>query len=243
MATTTNYSWSTPDDTALVKDGAAAIRSLGTAIDTTVFTNAGAAIAKATVDAKGDLIAGTADNTVARLAVGANDTILVADSSTATGLKWAAPASGGKVLQVVQATSTTATNIASTSFTDTNLSATITPTLATSKILVMFTQTARVRITSEQATGAGYQLLRGATVVFKPAGSGWEALYLQDNGANTKVLGGIISGTYLDDPNTTSATTYKTQSRLLQTAGSASVDFQENTTNTVATMILMEIGA
>jgi hypothetical protein len=93
MATTTNYSWSTPDDTALVKDGAAAIRSLGTAIDTTVFTNAGAAIAKATVDAKGDLIAGTADNTVARLAVGANDTILVADSSTATGLKWAAPAS------------------------------------------------------------------------------------------------------------------------------------------------------
>jgi hypothetical protein len=93
MATTTNYSWSTPDDTALVKDGAAAIRSLGTAIDTTVFTNAGAAIAKATVDAKGDLIAGTADNTVARLAVGANDTILVADSSTATGLKWAAPSS------------------------------------------------------------------------------------------------------------------------------------------------------
>jgi len=35
MATTTNYSWTTPDDTALVKDGAAAIRSLGTAIDTT----------------------------------------------------------------------------------------------------------------------------------------------------------------------------------------------------------------
>ena len=154
-----------------------------------------------------------------------------------------AAAGGGKVLQVVQATTTTAVNIASTSFTDTNLSATITPTLATSKILVMFTQTARVRITTEQATGAGYQLLRGATVVFKPAGAGWEALYLQDNGANTKVLGGIISGSYLDSPATTSATTYKTQSRLLQTTGSASVDFQENTTNTVGTMILMEIGA
>jgi len=36
MATTTNYSWTTPDDTALVKDGAAAIRSLGSSIDTTV---------------------------------------------------------------------------------------------------------------------------------------------------------------------------------------------------------------
>jgi hypothetical protein len=35
MATTTNYSWTTPDDTSLVKDGAAAIRSLGTSIDTT----------------------------------------------------------------------------------------------------------------------------------------------------------------------------------------------------------------
>jgi len=35
MASTTNYNWSTPDDTALVKDGAAAIRTLGTSIDTT----------------------------------------------------------------------------------------------------------------------------------------------------------------------------------------------------------------
>ena len=35
MATTTNYGWTTPDDTALVKDGASAIRSLGSSIDTT----------------------------------------------------------------------------------------------------------------------------------------------------------------------------------------------------------------
>jgi hypothetical protein len=34
MATTTNFNWSTPDDTALVKDGAAAIRTLGSSIDT-----------------------------------------------------------------------------------------------------------------------------------------------------------------------------------------------------------------
>jgi hypothetical protein len=97
MATTTNYSWTTPDDTALVKDGAAAIRSLGTAIDTTVFTNAGAAIAKTIVDAKGDIIAATAADTVSRLAVGTNNHVLTADSSTATGLKWAAPAAGALV--------------------------------------------------------------------------------------------------------------------------------------------------
>ena len=39
MATTTNYSWTTPDDTSLVKDGASAIRSLGSAIDSQVFNN------------------------------------------------------------------------------------------------------------------------------------------------------------------------------------------------------------
>lgn len=114
MATTTNYSWTTPDDTALVKDGAAAIRSLGTAIDTTVFNNAGAAIAKTIVDAKGDIIAATAADTVARLAVGANNTILTADSSTATGLKWATPASaGGMTLLSTTTLSGTSTTISS----------------------------------------------------------------------------------------------------------------------------------
>lgn len=38
MATTTNYGWTTPDDTALVKDGASAIRTLGSSVDSTVFT-------------------------------------------------------------------------------------------------------------------------------------------------------------------------------------------------------------
>jgi hypothetical protein len=95
MATTTNYGWTTPDDTALVKDGAAAIRTLGSSIDSTVFANASAGILKTVVDAKGDLIAGTASDTVSRLAVGTNDQVLVADSTAATGLKWATPASGG----------------------------------------------------------------------------------------------------------------------------------------------------
>lgn len=52
----------------------------------------GAGIPTSTVTAKGDLIAGTANNAVSRLAVGANGTTLVADSSTATGLKWDTPA-------------------------------------------------------------------------------------------------------------------------------------------------------
>jgi len=59
---------------------------------------ANGAIAKSIVDAKGDIIAATAADTVSRLAVGTNNTVLTADSSTATGLKWATPSSGGMTL-------------------------------------------------------------------------------------------------------------------------------------------------
>jgi|TARA_R110000822_G_scaffold272679_1_gene395178 hypothetical protein len=47
------------------------------------------------INAKGDLIVGTADNTAGILSVGANETVLTADSTTATGTKWAASSGGG----------------------------------------------------------------------------------------------------------------------------------------------------
>jgi hypothetical protein len=118
MATTTNYNWSTPDDTALVKDGAAAIRSLGTAIDATVFNNAGAAIAKTIVDAKGDLIVATAADTVARLASSAsNGDLLTVDTSTATGLKWATPVTPASGLTLVK-TQTIGSGVSTVTVTD-----------------------------------------------------------------------------------------------------------------------------
>lgn len=115
MATTTNFGWTTPDDTALVKDGASAIRTLGSSIDTSMAElkggTTGQVLSKTTntdmdftwinvdpltiLDAKGDLITATAADTPSRLAVGTNGQVLTADSSTATGLKWATPAPGG----------------------------------------------------------------------------------------------------------------------------------------------------
>ena len=121
MATTTpNFGWSVPTSTDLVKDGATAIETLGDSIDASLLDLKGGtsgqvlaknsntdmdfvwvttddtnAIQNAIVDAKGDLIGATAADTPARLAVGTNGQVLTADSTAATGLAWATPASGG----------------------------------------------------------------------------------------------------------------------------------------------------
>ena len=117
MATTTNFGWVTPDNTDLVKDGASAIRTLGSSIDssmgdlkggttgqvlskttgtdmdfTWVTTDDTNAIQNAIVDAKGDLIGATAADTPARLAVGADYGFLQAIAAESTGLKWNAAA-------------------------------------------------------------------------------------------------------------------------------------------------------
>jgi hypothetical protein len=63
------------------------------------------------IDAKGDLIGGTGADTFARLAVGANGTVLTADSAEATGLKWSAPSSGGMTLLSTTTASGSSTSV------------------------------------------------------------------------------------------------------------------------------------
>ena len=121
--TTTNFGWDIPQSTDLVKDGATAIAALGQDIDTALVDLKGGttgqvlskasgtdldftwvaqddsnAIQNAIVDAKGDLISATAADTPARIAVGTNGHVLTADSSTATGLKWAEASGSGMTL-------------------------------------------------------------------------------------------------------------------------------------------------
>jgi hypothetical protein len=136
MATTTpNFGWTVPTSTDLVKDGATAIETLGDGIDasfvglkggttgqvlsktsgtdlafTWVAQDDSNAIQNSIVDAKGDLIAATANDTPARLAIGTNGQVLTADSTASTGIKWAAPAAGA--LSLIQRT--TFTDVANT---------------------------------------------------------------------------------------------------------------------------------
>jgi hypothetical protein len=86
MATTTNYSWTTPDDTALVKDGAAAIRSLGTSVDTTTK-----ALNPSTTLGDIEYRSSTA-NTNTRLGIGSTGNVLTVSGGVPV---WAAPAAGG----------------------------------------------------------------------------------------------------------------------------------------------------
>ena len=113
MPTTTNYGWTTPADTDLVKDGAAAIRTLGSSIDSTLKTQIDAQIPDSLLTTKGDLIAATGASTPARLGVGTNGTVLTADSAEASGMKWAVPASGGMTLLSTTTLSGTTTTISS----------------------------------------------------------------------------------------------------------------------------------
>jgi hypothetical protein len=109
MATTTNYGWTTPDDTSLVKDGAAAIRTLGSSVDTTTK-----ALNPSTTLGDIEYRSATA-NTNTRLAIGTDGQVLTVASGVPS---WAATGSpsfntGVNFVATVQGTSSsTYTNLA-----------------------------------------------------------------------------------------------------------------------------------
>jgi hypothetical protein len=187
----------------------------------------------------GDLAYSSATaNTNTRLAIGTAGQVLRVNSG-ATAPEWATPAGGGKVLQVVSTFYTTDTTIASTSFTDTGLSLSITPTLATSKILVLITQVYNHN-RSNTASGFGARIIRAATTIVDYDQTGRSADHIELLGSVTSVQHfGLLNMTYLDNPATTSATTYKTQARLNSTGQSANSTFNSGGSS----MILLEIGA
>jgi hypothetical protein len=223
MATTTNYGWDTPDDTDLVKDGAAAIRTLGSSIDTTTknlnpqTTTGALAYRSATANVNTALPIGSAGQVL----------------TVAAGVpSWATPAGGGKVLQVIAAYTSTATTNSTTTYADTTLTATITPSSATSKVLVLISQNGVGRTSTNAYQGCNLRLLVGSTVV--------ETFMRLAGTTDTQVKQNFaVSYAHLHSPATTSATTYKTQFAADQNESQAFVQF----TSSVSSIILLEIGA
>ena len=156
----------------------------------------------------------------------ATNWVLVFDAYT----KEESDAKFGKVLQVVHASTTTEVAIASNIFTDTTLTATITPTSATSKILVLITQSYyRIGATS----AVDIKLFRGATDL------GLIAVYMGYGATSTCVDSGVAASQTLDTPITISPVTYKTQFRNVVATNSVRVQYN----NTPSTITLMEIAA
>ena len=152
----------------------------------------------------------------------------------------------GNILQVVQNTYSTQTVISNTTYTNTGLTATITPTSASSKILILVTQLLAYSRTLFYQYG-GYRLIQdisGEVAIYSPSPlSGGRAylpgLYLANSGTNDLSYGFLANLTYLDSPATTSAVVYKTQFETFDSGGTITAQIN----NKPSTMILMEVAA
>ena len=139
-----------------------------------------------------------------------------------------------KILQVVSGSTSTQASSSVATFADTGLTATITPTLATSKVLVVVSQNGCVKTSGNLNNAMNLKLLRGATDI-QTFGS--DVGYTN---SATSLYIGCVSTQFLDSPATTSATTYKTQ--FANDVAAAAVRVQDGSL-TESTIILYEVSA
>jgi hypothetical protein len=138
----------------------------------------------------------------------------------------------GTILQVVSATTTTYVTANSTTYVDSTLTASITPTSATSKILVIINQGFGV---SGSGNVGNIKLVRNSTDVQT---YGFGIFY---TGASD--IYGYSSNTYLDSPASTSSVTYKTQFNRTGGGGTTRVQYSDGNGSQVSTITLMEVSA
>jgi hypothetical protein len=146
----------------------------------------------------------------------------------------------GSVLQVVYGSYAVETSVASTSYTDTGLSVSITPTSATSKILILVSQAMQVIVfSSSNFATTQMQIVKNGSSIIDFQHS--LAISAATNGSGYIQSLTTLSKSYLDSPASTSALTYKTQGKNGTTSNSYSATYQPS--QGVSTMILMEIAA
>jgi hypothetical protein len=202
-------------------------------VTSAIQTQLDAKTAKSTLTTTGDIYYASAANTPARLGIGSTSDVLTVVAGVPS---WAAPAGGGKVLQVVQDLQTGIVSTNGTTFVTTNCSQSITPSATSSKVLVLLTLS-NVATTSGQVSVA-VTLRRGGTDI---ANLGDAIGYTPVT--TSYAYGGTISIAYLDSPSTTSSTTYEAffKSGL---SGTTVYIGNYNAANTVtSSIVVMEIGA
>jgi hypothetical protein len=181
-----------------------------------------------------NVLLGNGTSALQAVAPGTSGNILTSNGTTWTS---AAPASGSKVIQVVSATTTTEVNVTS-AYADSGVTATITPTSASNKVLVWISSNIGSGSPSAGNYPNGtYQILRDATIIYGPTGnmiSFWNPSPSISGSGTERLSVGTLSVNFLDTPATTSATTYKLQGR-----SNANLRFQNNTSN--GSIILMEV--
>ena len=139
--------------------------------------------------------------------------------------------SGGKVLQVVMGTTSTAVGTASTSYIDTGLTASITPASSSNKVLVLVSQIATIIQSSSSTKDTLFNLVRGSTQLFQN--------FSQTISPTSTTRFHITNSmNYLDTPSTSSATTYKTQVRV---SGTGQDIYVQKDSTSQSQIILMEV--
>jgi hypothetical protein len=244
---TVPFSWQMPEPTDLVTNLPADFEVFGQAVATDLQYllggTTGQVLAKASgtdldfdwvTDAAGmtnpmtttsDMIYSSSGSTPGRIGIGSDGDVLTV---TAGVPGWAA-ASSGAVIQVVNSTTSTPAANSTSTYADTGLTASITPTSASNKILVIVTQNGCSKTVNNSASAVAMRLVRDSTTIAQiatEAGITGSALFL---------MIGSMGITYLDSPATTSSTTYKTQ--FMNPANAAQANVQGDTSLSAITLI------
>jgi hypothetical protein len=166
-------------------------------------------------------------------------TVLTTGSSGQSIPKAALPT--GSVLQVVNATYSTAVDTTGATYTDTGLSASITPTSSSSKILVLVSQNLQIARNSNGGQSAQLRIVRGSTAIQTFDRAFYSQVATGANGYQD--LFSTIFLQYLDSPVTTSSTTYKLQGAALNSGDIIRYQTTSTGGTPVSVITLMEIAA
>jgi hypothetical protein len=192
---------------AIAHSSGAVVRHVLTSNDLTYFN---AQLPENLAAAKGDILVASGAGAVQQLSVGSNNSVLVADSTQTLGVKWGTVSATPRIGQVVTTTITTSTSFAGAGgFVDIpGLEVTITPTSATSKILII-TSFGIVTASGPSSIYANvyWQMTRGSTAIQNLL----VGPYYPSGGNVNTAMYTPFSNQFIDSPATTSPTLYKVQ--------------------------------